>query len=356
MVYDLLQLKLEQVRRGELRHLPFDYCVTSYLNDWLRCKDGTKRYVKEQAAYARMWGWSRAWVCNNWKRIEEEAARWKTFYSTDGSERSVNDESTEREQNSGANERKLPIPAQKRHVSESGVNAELTRSERSVNTYLEYSSDQQSLNYTYGGGGNKTLTGEGSADDDPPPPPARKFPGVKVPLDDAERATLTRIVRRARSSMKRLRQPIPLETLWYHYFGRYPFGIELSELADLDRTYDRGWIEAALAGAASKGRNNVQSVRRWIETWEERLLRQTTRDCAQAYHHPTTRAGPPLPDPPPDAVTEVQKRYEIEEYGLTEDDFERCETNMGTMYVMKPEAREQLLERRRESARSASAA
>lgn len=143
MVYDLLQLKLEQVRRGELRRLPFDYCVTSYLNDWLRCKDGTKRYVREQAAYARMWGWSRAWVCKNWRRIEEEAARWRSFYSTDGSERSVNAESTRSEQNSGANERKLPIPAQKRHVSERSVNDESTRSERSVNTYLEDPSDQQ---------------------------------------------------------------------------------------------------------------------------------------------------------------------------------------------------------------------
>src|SRR5690554_2505000 len=109
--------------------------------DW--SSDVCSSDLKEQAAYARMWGWSRAWVCKNWKRIEEEAARWRSFYSTDGSERSVNDESTAREQNSGANERKLPIPAQKRHVSESGVNAELTRSERSVNTYLEEPSDQQ---------------------------------------------------------------------------------------------------------------------------------------------------------------------------------------------------------------------
>ena len=91
IVFDLLQHKIAQVQSGEIEKLSFEMCVVSYLNDRLRCKQGTDRFLKSQNDYARMWGWSKGWVNRNWQRIEEAAEQQRTFYAGGDAEKSESD-------------------------------------------------------------------------------------------------------------------------------------------------------------------------------------------------------------------------------------------------------------------------
>lgn len=179
--------------------------------------------------------------------------------------------------------------------------------------------------------------------------PVRIGDGVKVPVTDDERANLTAIMQDKRRSLRRLRSKgeVPIETLVFAYFGRHARGGEISLLAELDRTYARDWIETALAGAISNGRDRLSSVRRWLETFAGRIDRPGDHGASQPL--PFAEAPPPATpailkptggtDPPPrDSLTERLLKAECDTYQLDAGLFERIETSEGPRWMPTPKS------------------
>lgn len=140
MVFELLQLKLEQVRSGELDRLPFEYCVASYLNDLLRSRDGSADFVRSHRDYARIWGWSKGWVSSHWKEIEEEAERWRSFYQND---QQMTTPCPPRDQKSKVRDRKTRLLERKRRKRDQAVTRWWALRDHQMTTISRRPLDQQ---------------------------------------------------------------------------------------------------------------------------------------------------------------------------------------------------------------------
>lgn len=78
IVFDLLQYKIAEVQRGDAHRLDYSLCVVSYLNDMQ-----SRKGVKRNCDYARMWGYSESWVSRNIDRIKAEAVKQARFHEGD---------------------------------------------------------------------------------------------------------------------------------------------------------------------------------------------------------------------------------------------------------------------------------
>ena len=195
---------------------------------------------------------------------------------------------------------------------------------------VDRNSSRNSSKNSSGGGPVESDDATGALPDAsaPPPPPSKMFSGTEPPFTDQERDTVSRVLDTARRA---LGERYGLGALYARLTGRRPLGAEQTELAALEQTYDPAWLEAALAGAASKSRANVYSVRRWIDVWEKR--RQERRSGpARVYPlrpdahplRPDARPSPKPPEPAPPAFT-----YADLERRLSPEDLRRLEQAAG---------------------------
>jgi hypothetical protein len=146
-LFDLLQLAREKAA-AEGEPLPRRFCVISYGLD-LASRDGPK----SQSDYARIWGYSRSWVCRNIDDIAAEAEAQRTFYREERetemgknhTQQRDNSESTRQQQ---PDNRDRPPERQNGEKDESAQqrdNIESTHSQQRDNTNRSHYSDYQNI-------------------------------------------------------------------------------------------------------------------------------------------------------------------------------------------------------------------
>jgi hypothetical protein len=141
-VYEMLQAKLRECQEAGEK-LPREMCVVSYLLD-MQSREGPKT----QSDYARIWGWSKAWVSKHIDEIRAEAEAQRTFYGAenDGAERErdLNAARTPAERAVNDDPPADATDPKKTGGRERGVNGEKTQRERGLKTNRSHYSDYQS--------------------------------------------------------------------------------------------------------------------------------------------------------------------------------------------------------------------
>jgi hypothetical protein len=157
IAFECLRARIRELRdAGE--KLPKRLCAASYLFD-LQSKKGEEA-VKTQADYARIWGWSKAWVSDHIDEIREEALAQAEFYETArAQEKEHRDEPSKAESRRELRSNEARTPAERRvnddpptddtdpektATRERGLNGEKTERERRINTNRSHYSDYQS--------------------------------------------------------------------------------------------------------------------------------------------------------------------------------------------------------------------
>ena len=169
-LFDLLQLAREKAE-AEGEPLPRRFCVISYGLD-LASRDGPK----SQSDYARIWGYSRSWVCRNIDDIAAEAEAQRTFYSDEreaemgknDTQQPDNSESTRSQQRDNLNRPRERQNGEKDESSQQPDNIESTRSQQRDNTNRSHYSDYQNKTSS---SASRSRAGETPPQESEPPPP-----------------------------------------------------------------------------------------------------------------------------------------------------------------------------------------
>jgi DNA mismatch repair ATPase MutL len=183
-LFELLQLAREKAE-AEGEPLPRRFCVISYGLD-LASRDGPK----SQSDYARIWGYSRSWVCRNIDDIAAEAEAQRTFYSDEreagmgknDTQQPDNIQSTRSQQTDNLNRPRERQNGEKDESSQQSDNIQSTRSQQRDNTNRSHYSDYQNKTSS---SASRERAGETPPQESEPPPDASRADPPPPPDDDA---------------------------------------------------------------------------------------------------------------------------------------------------------------------------